>query len=67
MTNDGKASGKRVAGAARTVSLVEPTPEVPDGVDMVTPPETEPWGERFAQYRDPNGLIVQIVQWITGE
>lgn len=33
------------------------------GVDVVTPPETEPWGERFAQYRDPNGLIIQLVQW----
>ena len=37
---------------------------VSSGVDVVTPPETEPWGERFAQYRDPNGLIVQLVQWI---
>lgn len=34
------------------------------GVDVVTPPETEGWGERFAQYRDPNGLIVQLVQWV---
>ena len=28
------------------------------------PPETEPWGERYAQYRDPNGLIIQLVQWV---
>lgn len=35
-----------------------------DGVAVVTAPETEPWGERFAQYRDPNGLIVQLVQWM---
>lgn len=34
------------------------------GVDVVTPPETEPWGERFVQYRDPNGLVVQLVQWV---
>ncbi|MBD7993728.1 VOC family protein [Arthrobacter sp. Sa2CUA1] len=34
------------------------------GVDVVTAPETEPWGERFSQYRDPNGLIVQLVQWM---
>lgn len=34
------------------------------GVEVVTPPETEPWGERFVQYRDPNGLIVQLVQWV---
>ncbi|MBF4994828.1 VOC family protein [Arthrobacter gandavensis] len=32
--------------------------------DVVAPPETEPWGERFAQYRDPNGLIIQLVQWV---
>lgn len=36
------------------------------GIDVVTPPETEPWGERFAQYRDPNGLIVQLVEWVEG-
>lgn len=34
------------------------------GVKVVTPPETEPWGERFSQYEDPNGLIVQLVQWV---
>ena len=34
------------------------------GIDVVTAPETEPWGERFSQYRDPNGLIVQLVQWV---
>ncbi|WP_237686385.1 hypothetical protein [Arthrobacter jiangjiafuii] len=33
-------------------------------IAVVTSPETEPWGERFAQYRDPNGLIVQLVQWV---
>ncbi|MCC3271933.1 VOC family protein [Arthrobacter zhangbolii] len=36
------------------------------GAEVVTPPETEPWGERFAQYRDPNGLIIQMVQWVAG-
>jgi len=35
------------------------------GVQVVTPPETEPWGERFSQYVDPNGLIWQLVQWVT--
>jgi len=34
------------------------------GVPIVTPPETEPWGERFSQYEDPNGIIVQLVQWM---
>ncbi|UAK39214.1 VOC family protein [Gordonia bronchialis] len=34
------------------------------GAQVVTPPETEPWGERFCQFADPNGLIWQIVQWV---
>jgi catechol 2,3-dioxygenase-like lactoylglutathione lyase family enzyme len=37
---------------------------VKDGVPVVTEPETEPWGERFSQYEDPNGIIVQLVQWV---
>ena len=35
-----------------------------EGATVVTPPETEPWGERFCQYEDPNGIIVQLVQWV---
>jgi uncharacterized glyoxalase superfamily protein PhnB len=34
------------------------------GVRVVTPPETEPWGERFCQFADPNGIIWQLVQWM---
>lgn len=34
------------------------------GAEVVTPPETEPWGERYCQFADPNGLIVQLVQWV---
>lgn len=26
--------------------------------------ETEPWGERFFQVLDPNGIIIQLVQWV---
>lgn len=37
---------------------------VKGGVVVVTEPETEPWGERFSQYEDPNGIIVQLVQWV---
>lgn len=36
-----------------------------DGVDIVTPIETEAWGERFFQMADPNGVIYQLVQWVT--
>jgi uncharacterized glyoxalase superfamily protein PhnB len=35
-----------------------------EGVDVVTPPETEPWGERYFQIADPNGVIYQLVQWV---
>jgi len=37
---------------------------VAHGAAVVTAPETEPWGERFSQYEDPNGIIVQLVQWM---
>ncbi|WP_068402578.1 VOC family protein [Kribbia dieselivorans] len=35
-----------------------------DGVEIVTPIETEPWGERYFQMADPNGVIYQFVQWV---
>ena len=35
------------------------------GVAVVTPIETEPWGERYFQMADPNGVIYQLVQWVT--
>lgn len=34
------------------------------GAKVVTPPETEPWGERYCQFSDPNGIIWQLVQWV---
>ena len=34
------------------------------GARVVTPPETEPWGERYCQFADPNGLVWQLVQWV---
>lgn len=36
-----------------------------EGVAISTPIETEPWGERFFQVKDPNGIVIQLVQWIT--
>lgn len=36
-----------------------------EGVPITTPLETEPWGERFFQLTDPNGVILQLVQWVT--
>lgn len=34
------------------------------GVEIVTPIETEPWGERYFQMADPNGVVFQLVQWV---
>ena len=36
-----------------------------EGVPIPTPIETEPWGERYFQVADPNGVIFQLVQWVT--
>jgi uncharacterized glyoxalase superfamily protein PhnB len=36
-----------------------------EGVPIATPIETEPWGERFFQVTDPNGVVIQLVEWIT--
>ena len=36
-----------------------------EGVSITTQIETESWGERFFQVIDPNGVVIQIVQWIT--
>jgi uncharacterized glyoxalase superfamily protein PhnB len=34
------------------------------GAAVVTPPETEPWGERYCQFLDPNDVVVQLVTWV---
>ncbi|WP_435771556.1 VOC family protein [Nocardioides sp. SYSU DS0651] len=34
------------------------------GARVVTPPETEPWGERYCQFADGNGLVWQLVEWV---
>ena len=36
-----------------------------EGVAITTPLETEPWGERYFQVTDPNGVVIQFVQWVT--
>ncbi len=34
------------------------------GVEMTTEIETEPWGERYFQVTDPNGIVIQLVEWV---
>ena len=36
-----------------------------EGVAITTPIETEPWGERYFQVTDPNGVTIQLVQWVS--
>jgi catechol 2,3-dioxygenase-like lactoylglutathione lyase family enzyme len=36
-----------------------------EGVPITTPIETESWGERYFQVTDPNGVVVQLVQWMS--
>jgi uncharacterized glyoxalase superfamily protein PhnB len=33
-------------------------------VPVATSIETEPWGERYFQVLDPNGIVIQLVQWL---
>jgi predicted enzyme related to lactoylglutathione lyase len=36
-----------------------------EGVEITTPIQTEPWGERFFQMTDPGGVVIQLVQWLS--
>ena len=38
-----------------------------EGVEITTPIETEPWGERYFQVTDPNGVLLQLVQWVEAQ
>ncbi|MFJ3091560.1 VOC family protein [Streptomyces sp. NPDC086838] len=34
-----------------------------EGVEITMPLREEPWGERLFQITDPNGVIIQFVEW----
>ncbi|MGW2178464.1 VOC family protein [Streptomyces sp. NPDC001732] len=34
-----------------------------EGVEITMPLREEPWGERLFQVKDPNGVVVQFVEW----
>ncbi|MFF4603642.1 VOC family protein [Streptomyces sp. NPDC001339] len=36
-----------------------------EGVDITMPMREEPWGERLFQITDPNGVVIQFVEWVT--
>ncbi|MBB5774915.1 VOC family protein [Nonomuraea jabiensis] len=37
------------------------------GAQITMPLRQEPWGEALFQVTDPNGVIVQFVEWVTPE
>lgn len=36
-----------------------------EGVIITMPLLEEPWGERLFQVTDPNGIIIQLVEWVS--
>lgn len=36
-----------------------------EGVAITMPLREEPWGERLFQVTDPNGVIIELVEWVT--
>jgi len=36
-----------------------------EGVVITVPLREEPWGERLFQVTDPNGVVIQLVEWAT--
>ncbi|MER6051380.1 VOC family protein [Streptomyces sp. NPDC001793] len=37
------------------------------GIEITLPLRQEPWGECLFQVTDPNGVIIQFVEWVTPE
>ncbi|MEU2923629.1 VOC family protein [Streptomyces sp. NPDC007251] len=35
-----------------------------EGVEITMPMREEPWGERLFQIKDPNGVVIQFVEWV---
>jgi uncharacterized glyoxalase superfamily protein PhnB len=35
-----------------------------EGVEITMPLREEPWGERLFQIKDPNGVVIQFVEWV---
>lgn len=36
-----------------------------EGVAITLPLREEPWGERLFQVTDPNGVVIELVDWVT--
>ena len=35
-----------------------------EGVLITMPLRIEPWGEKLFQVKDPNGIVIQLVEWV---
>ncbi|WP_406202316.1 glyoxalase [Kitasatospora sp. NBC_01560] len=35
-----------------------------EGVEITMPLLEEPWGEKLFQVTDPNGVVIQLVEWV---
>ncbi|MFH8387824.1 VOC family protein [Kitasatospora sp. NPDC018058] len=35
-----------------------------EGVEITLPLRVEPWGEKLFQVADPNGVVVELVEWV---
>ena len=33
------------------------------GITITTPLRTEPWGEKLFLLKDPNGVVIEVVEW----
>jgi len=38
---------------------------VSEGATITTPLQTEPWGQRFFQVSDPNGIVYEVTHWVS--
>ncbi len=35
-----------------------------EGIKITLPLKTEAWGERLFQVKDPNGVVIELVEWV---
>ncbi|WP_328635086.1 VOC family protein [Streptomyces sp. NBC_00356] len=60
---DQRASGLIVAFTGTGIDAEEKRLRA-EGVEITMPLREEPWGERLFQVTDPNGVVVQFVEWV---
>ena len=61
---DERASGVIVAFVVKDLAAEEARLRQ-EGVAITMPLREEPWGERLFQVTDPNGVVIELVEWVT--